>query len=317
MKALSLAEKDEKTKKFCQRVRSYYNAFIKYKGPELNAKALAVLPLALLEEQARVRVGTESRYRTYERALVKEMLHWFKNSFFSWMDVPSCCVCDGGEMKFQEMVVPLERELQFGANRVEQFVCANCGAMARFPRYNDPGKLLETRKGRCGEYANAFTFLLRAVGIEARKVYDWTDHVWTEAYCKEGDYGMWVHADSCEDLLDEPLVYEKGWGKKLTYCVAVGKDCVMDVTRRYTADFNAILERRTLADEENLKVGLRRLNEEAMDRLSETEKLEARRRYERDEVQIGVTKTSQSELQGRQSGSRAWIQARGEDGTQK
>jgi peptide-N4-(N-acetyl-beta-glucosaminyl)asparagine amidase len=47
---------------------------------------------------------------------------------------------------------------------------------------------------------------------------DWTDHVWTEIYIEELD--RWVHCDSCENAFDTPLVYEKGWGKKLTYCIS-------------------------------------------------------------------------------------------------
>eukprot|EP00971_Amphidinium_carterae_P027475 541143-Amphidinium_carterae.1 len=124
-------------------------------------------------------------------------------------------------------------------------------------RYNDPAKLLQTRSGRCGEWANTFTLVVRALGFEARIVHDWTDHVWTEVWSESKQ--KWLHADSCEAALDSPLVYEKGWGKKLTYCIAFARDHVRDVTLRYTRNYNSVLQRRNQFSEAELERAVKAL----------------------------------------------------------
>ena len=66
---------------------------------------------------------------------------------------------------------------------------------------------METRKGRCGEWANVFTLFTRTMGFESRYVLDFTDHVWTEVYFEH--LKRWVNCDGCEGEVsfDQPLMY--------------------------------------------------------------------------------------------------------------
>lgn len=143
-------------------------------------------------------------------------------------------------------------------------------------------------------------------------MYDWTDHVWTEIWSSQ--LKRWVHADSCEEALDTPLMYEVGWGKKLTYCIAVGVDCITDVTRRYSKRFDLVCQRRLEGSEGALAAGLVQLNEQAVMTLPSTSRTDARARMACDMSDLLSKRVVVGQLQGRQSGSREWVRARGEDG---
>ena len=163
------------------------------------------------------------------------MLKWFKTEFFKWTDKPDCDKCGNSNKDKINSIgrkPPTEEEKNEGhAGVTEVFQCLVCNHEPRFPRYNKLTKLLETRNGRCGEWANCYTGIVRSLGHDTRLVHDLTDHVWTEVYLRQED--RWVHMDPCENAYDTPKLYEKGWGKKLTYCFGVSKKEIVDVTKRY------------------------------------------------------------------------------------
>lgn len=62
-----------------------------------------------------------------------------------------------------------------------------------------------------------------------------------------------MHLDPCENAYDAPKMYERGWGKKLTYVIAVTSKEVVDVTPRYIVNQIGNRWRRTEVPEQWLK----------------------------------------------------------------
>lgn len=158
-----------------------------------------------------------------------ELTNWFNTIFFTWVNAMPCTRCGN------ESPRPTGNYVENDV-RVETYNC--CGQTMKFHRYNDVAYLLKTRKGRCGEYANCFTFLCCALGYEARLVVATFDHVWTEVY-SEGQK-RWLHIDPSDNIIDAPLTYQYGWKRKIDYVTAYSKNGVQDVTFRYTNDFNKV-----------------------------------------------------------------------------
>ncbi|XP_036742017.2 peptide-N(4)-(N-acetyl-beta-glucosaminyl)asparagine amidase isoform X2 [Manis pentadactyla] len=250
-----------------------------YENVPLQEKALACIPVQELkrrsqEKLSRARKVDKDTNVNEEDFLLLELLHWFKEEFFQWVNNILCSRCGGQTKSRGESLFPNDDELKWGANRVEDHYCDICQFSNRFPRYNNPEKLLETRCGRCGEWANCFTLCCRALGFEARYVWDYTDHVWTEIYSPSQQ--RWLHCDACEDVCDKPLLYEIGWGKKLSYVIAFSKDEVVDVTWRYSCKHEEVISRRTEIKEELLRETINGLNKQRKETLfipSENEKI--------------------------------------------
>ena len=221
------------------------------------------------EESPRMKLKNSFEEKGSVELIVKGLLKWFKNDFFSWVgnriECPTCNATNGKKSAKQtgNMVqAELEDEIRYEGSRVELYQCEDCNQIVRFPRYNDPAKLLETRKGRCGEWANAFCFILTSLDFTNRYILDTTDHVWGEVMLEDGS--RFAHFDSCENCWDEPLLYEQGWGKKLQYILGFGKDHLVDVTPKYTLNFlqcqeedgdkdRVVIQRRDMAGEGTLK----------------------------------------------------------------
>nr|XP_046273015.1 peptide-N(4)-(N-acetyl-beta-glucosaminyl)asparagine amidase [Scatophagus argus] len=305
----------ESSMSFFVTLQSNFQHVMLYEKPELQQKARSCIPHQQLSSAAAHKLKEAREADTecklgIEDFLVLELLRWFKQDFFSWVDCLPCSRC-GGPTQNKSSLSPTPDDLRWGAQRVENHYCQSCQLSTRFPRYNNPEKLLETRRGRCGEWANCFTLCCRALGLEARYIWDSTDHVWTEIYSVS--QRRWLHCDSCENICDKPLLYEVGWGKKLAYILAFSKDQVVDVTWRYSCKHPEVLTRRTRVQEAWLLHTINGLNASRQQSLSPDRKKELTERLLVELVEfISPKKPKPGELGGRNSGSLAWRIARGE-----
>ena len=199
-------------------------------------------------------VSTSVDSKSDEELILIAILKWFKRDFFSWCNKPYCqndAHCDGrpGDMQNLGYGTPTDEERLTGnAGRVELYMCQKCHQQTRFPRYNNPAFMMKSRlnrRGRCGEFANVFGLVLRALGMDVGYILDFTDHVWVEVYMP--NWGRYIHIDPCERAYDSPLMYETGWKKSLSHILSFTPSIVygvIDVSARYTRQYPVIVSKR-------------------------------------------------------------------------
>jgi hypothetical protein len=232
---------------FKGRLNSGVQTVMAYEDPQQKQAALESIDFKRVRQYAD-EYADEHPTSAKDVAFIHGLLRWFKADFFKWCNKPECsnafCGARPGSMDSVGMAEPSpeERNLLW-SGRVEAYRCKECNQMTRFPRINNPKELLKTRRGRCGEWANAFCLLCRALSLDARWVLDFTDHVWVEIFVPS--LNSYVHADPCERSLDCPLMYEAGWNKKLSYLISFSRHGVADASTRYSRKWNEVMGRRT------------------------------------------------------------------------
>ena len=208
----------------------YHDQASAFSDPDLQAIVLSMIPFDRID-------GLQGD------AVVEVITKWFKEEFFTFVKSPKCRLCQSDTQAMGDGPVTAE-EVKWRASTASVFHCPSCGAKTRFVRYNSVEKLLETRQGRCGEFANCFGAILAALEFDVRMVIDMSDHVWIEFWSDEK--GRYVHVDPCENLIDKPFVYEEGWKKDYLWVIAIGAQQVQDVTKKYSRLVAQKTERRMM-----------------------------------------------------------------------
>ena len=144
----------------------------RYEDARLLEQAVAVIPLDDIANRTQARIDSSLGALSEEDfadVQVLELLRWFKRDFFKWVDKLACSRCGNYEtvsLRSPELSIPTAEEAAGLAKNVELFSCRLCkntrsphtssahaeakgalGLVTRFPRFNHPGVLLQTRRG--------------------------------------------------------------------------------------------------------------------------------------------------------------------------
>ncbi|KAK5636369.1 hypothetical protein RRF57_012081 [Xylaria bambusicola] len=269
-------ESAKMSRRFCNLLFSLSRTPLGWENSGLLDEALRRIPLGRIYDDAENEFNTlraiamsieaSSPDWGYQDCVVRALMRWFKRDYFTWVNSPACDFCLHPTMS-KGIDKPTPEENIFGALRVELYQCTNqnCTRFTRFPRYTDPWVLLDTCRGRVGEWVNVFSLFCCAVGARTRWVWSAEGHLWVEVYSEHA--ARWLHVDVLEGAWDSPNLYSECWGKELSYCIAFSTEGAVDVTRRYVRN-EKFLRPRNKCSELTLFYMLKKITMERRDKLS-------------------------------------------------
>lgn len=323
-----------KDKSFIQKFVGLHSTLDRYKHESDLDKVLDTIDLAKIYVGVETRESEHKGPLKYEDFVVLELLQYFKHDFFKWVNKPECpnCHSDGENIKPTGAARPPPGNPD-GISVIEKYRCTTCSRDVDFPRINNPAKLLETKRGRCGEWVNCFMLILQAVlGADSHIRYVWNneDHVWCEYYSKS--LKRWVHLDPCEAAFDEPNLYCDNWGKQMSWVIGVNDGYIIDLSDKYITNKDKKINKNTTVSNVSLVENIIKLmaftlmlnyfqqNVNTLD-LSQSEKFEKFYTecillYQQEFVKPSATEAIvlKTTTKGRQTGGGEWTKARGEDG---
>lgn len=141
-------------KQIVSTVLSSLKCFELYKDLQVHAKVKELCPWETLSLESSKKMTAIKRNSKEEISIdsrdlfLIELLNWFKKEFFTWFHEPNCTNCPTEQMRFSRYDQCSQEEKRWRASQVEVYSCAICRSEFRFPRYNHPLKLLETRTGK-------------------------------------------------------------------------------------------------------------------------------------------------------------------------
>lgn len=139
-------------------ILSSLKCFEIYKDLQLHTKVKEICPWEQLSLESSKKMSKIKRNSTEDTIKIDsrdlfliELLNWFKKDYFQWFQEPICKQCSTDnkliQMKLNRYSDSNFEEKKWRASNVEIYKCLLCNNESRFPRYNHPLKLLETRTG--------------------------------------------------------------------------------------------------------------------------------------------------------------------------